>query len=191
MGTASNVIVGEATLYIAPANTAIPPVPATAGATSWAVPTTPWVQSGFTESGVVLNVDRKVNDVYVDEQSTPVVIVPQTMDVAIDITFAEDTIANMVNAYGGGTVTQTTAGAATPGLTTLALSNSLTTVALVFYGVNSFGFQRQVYIPEVVSTGKVKTEYMRYKSARTYPTTFTAICDPSLIIVNDITAAVT
>lgn len=190
MGTASNVIVGVASLYIAPAGTAIPAVPATAGATAWPTPSSPWVASGFTESGVTLNVDTKTGEIRVEEQSTPVLIVPDSKDVTIDITFAEDTIANMQNAYGGGTITTTAASASTPGLSTLTLADALTAVAVVFYGVNSFGFQRQVYIPSMVAAGKVKTEYLRMKSPRTYPTTFTATCAPSAIVINDITAAV-
>ena len=190
MGTAANVVVGVASLYIAPAGTAKPSVPTTAGATSWATPSAPWVASGFTESGVTLNVDRKTGEIRVEEQSTPVLITPDTTDVTIDITFAEDTVANMQNAYGGGTITTTTASASTPGLSTLNLAEALTAVAIVFYGVNSFGFQRQVYIPSMVSAGKVKTEYMRMKSPRLYPATFTATCALASIEIDDITAAV-
>ncbi len=190
MGTASNVIVGVASLYIAPSGTPKPSAPATAGATSWPIPSSPWVASGFTESGVTLNVDRKTGEIRVEEQSTPVLITPDTLDVTIDITFAEDTIANMQNAYGGGTITTTAASASTPGLSTLNLADALTAVAVVFYGVNSFGFQRQVFIPSMVAAGKVKTEYMRVKSPRLYPTTFTATCAPSAIEIDDITAAV-
>ena len=190
MGTASNVIVGVASLYIAPAGTPKPAVPVTAGATAWPTPSSPWVASGFTESGVTLNVDRKTGEIRVEEQSTPVLITPDTTDVTIDITFAEDTIANMQNAYGGGVITTTTASATTPGLSTLTLADALTAVAVVFYAVNSFGFQRQVYIPSMVSAGKVKTDYLRMKSPRLYPATFTATCALSAIEIDDITAAV-
>lgn len=190
MGTASNVIVGVASLYIAPSGTASPAVPTIAGATSWPIPSSPWVSSGFTETGVTLNVDRKTGEIRVEEQSTPVLITPDTLDVTIDITFAEDTVQNMLNAYGGGTITTTAASSTTPGLTTLNLSDGLTAVAVLFYGVNTFGFQRQVYIPSMVSAGKVKTEYMRMKTPRLYPATFTAVCAPSSIEITDITAAV-
>ncbi len=190
MGTATNVVVGVASLYIAPAGTAKPAVPATAGATSWPTPSAPWVPSGFTESGVTLNVDRKTGEIRVEEQSTPVLITPDTTDVTIDITFAEDTVANMLNAYGGGTITTTAASASTPGLATLNLAEGLTAVAVLFYATNSFGFQRQVYIPSMVAAGKVKTEYLRMKSPRLYPATFTATCALSEIEIDDITAAV-
>lgn len=189
MGTASNVIVGVASLYIAPANTVMPSLPATSGATAWPTPSTPWVPSGFTESGVVLNVDRKTGEIRVEEQSTPVLITPDTLDVTIDITFAEDTIPNMQNAYGGGTILTTVAATGVPGNTELTLADALTSVAILIYGVNSHGYQRQIYIPSMVSAGKVKTEYMRVKSPRLYPTTFTATCAPAAISIIDITAA--
>lgn len=189
--TATNVIVGYATLWIAPANTSAPAVSPTVGSAAFATPTTPWVASGFTESGVTLNVDRKTGEIRVEEQSTPVIITPDSTDVTIDITFAEDTIANMQNAYGGGTITTTAASTTVPGQTQLALADALTAVAIVFYGANPFGFQRSVYIPSLVASGKVKTEYKRVKSARLYPTTFTATCSMSAILITDLTAVVT
>lgn len=191
--TASNVIVGYATMYTAPANTAIPAVPSTAGATAWATPSSPWVATGFTEDGITLNVDRKIVEIRVEEQTTPVSIAPDEVDVTIDLSFAEDTIANMLVAYGGGTVTTVAASGSVPGQTVLNLADPLTALAVVFYGMNTFGtgFQRQVYIPEVISAGKVKTSYKRSKSPRMYPTTLTAYCAMSQISIIDITAPVT
>jgi len=187
--TASNVIVGVATMYIAPANTAATALPTTSGATAWATPSTPWVATGFTETGVTLNVDTKTGEIRVEEQSTPVLITPDSKDVTIDVTFAEDTIANMQNAYGGGSITTVVAATGVPGTTTLNLAEALTVVAVQFFGTNSHGFQRQVYIPSMVAAGKVKTEYMRMKTARLYPTTFTTTCAPASISIVDITAA--
>lgn len=189
--TASNVIVGYATMYTAPANTVVPPVPSAVGATAWVTPSTPWVATGFTESGVTLNIDRKVDEIRVEEQTTPVLIAPDTVDVTIDITFAEDTIANMQLAYGGGVITTIAASGTVPGQTVLNLADALTNLAVVFYGLNSFGFQRQVYVPYMISAAKVKTQYQRAKGPRMYPATFTAVCAMSQISVIDITAAVT
>jgi len=191
VGTASNVIVGVASMWIAPANTAAPAVSSTVGSATFGPPISPWVASGFTESGVTLNVDRKTGEIRVEEQSTPVLITPDSTDVTIDITFAEDTIANMQNAYGGGTITTVAASASVPGQSILTLADALTAVAVWFTGANSFGFQRGVYIPNMVASGKVKTEYLRMKSPRLYPATFTAICAMSAITITDLTAVVT
>lgn len=185
MGTASNVIVGVAQLFIAPANTDIPAFAATGIVTT---PIDPWVQQGFTESGVTLTVDRKVSEIRVEEQSTPVLVVPDTVDVTIDVTFAEDTLLNASTAYGGATITSVEASDEAPATTTLTLAEALTEMALCFVGANPYGLQRLFYVPEVVSDGKVKTEYRRTKNARTYPTTFTALCALDQITWIDATA---
>ena len=188
MGTGSNVLVGLAQLYIAPANTSSP-VFATTGLVT--TPTSPWVAQGFTESGVTLTVDRKTDDVRVEEQSTPVLVTPNTVDVTIDVTFAEDIIANMATAYGGATVTTTAASTTVPGTTSLALAEALTTLACAFVGLNSFGLARLFYVPEMQASGKVKTEYRRTKTPRVYPVTFEAICPLADIVVTDGTAPIT
>ena len=186
MGTGSNVLVGLAQLYIAPASTASPVFAGTGLITT---PTTPWVAVGFTESGVTLTVDRKVDEIHVEEQSTPVLVTPNTVDVTIDVTFAEDTIANMATAYGGATVTTTAATSTTPATSSLALAEALSEVALAGVGVNAFGFARLFYVPIMQASGKVKTEYRRTKTPRSYPVTFNAICPLASIVVTDATSA--
>ena len=178
-------------MWIAPANTAAPAVGSTAGTAVFAAPSGPWVNIGFTEDGVTLNVDRKIDEIRVEEQSTPVLIAPDQVDVTIDITFVEDTIANMQSAYGGGAITTVAASASVPGQSILTLADALTEVAVWFTGVNSFGFIRGVYIPIMISAGKVKTSYKRAKSPRMYPATFTAVCAMNQITVTDLTAVVT
>lgn len=194
-GNGANVIVGIGYLYTAPANTAATAfATGSAVAAAWNTPATGatgWTYSGMTEDGVTLTVNRKTDDIRVEEQSTPVVVVNDTTDITVGITFAEDTIANMVNAYAGGTVTTNAATTTVPGNTTLALSDTLLTVAVQFFGANAFGFQRQVYIPEVVGRGNIKTSYKRTKTARMYPCEFTAICPVASIIITDLTANAT
>lgn len=185
MGDVTNVLVGSADLWIAPANTAAPAF-LTSGLV--AAPTTPWVASGFTETGVTLNVDRKVGEIHVDEQSTPALVVPDTMDVTVDVTFAEDTLPNMQTAYGGGTITTVAASTGIPGTSVLTLADALSVVAVCFIGTNAHGLGRLVYIPSMVAAGKVKTDYQRAKTNRSYPTTFTATCAPSLVAITDATA---
>lgn len=188
MGTPSNVIVGSAFLFIAPSLTAAPTI--TAG-TGICTPTTPWVPSGFTETGVTLNVDRKVSEVNVDEQSTPVGVTDDSTAITIDITLAEDTLANALSAYGGGSIATIAASGSVPASTTLTLADALANYAIAFVATNAFGFSRVVYIPQVYSAGKVKTTYQRKKAPRTYPTTFTAMCALSTITLTDITATST
>ena len=191
MGTQANVIVGAATLYIAPSGTAEPSISATVGSAAFSTPTSPWVLQGFTEDGVKIGVDRKNVMIRVEEQSTPVLVVTDTTDVTIATSFAEDTIANMVTVYGGGGVTTVAASGTVPGSTSLALSDTLSTVAVFFTGANPAGFQRGVYIPDMVATGKVDTAYRRAAANRSYPTTFTAVCPMSSIVITELTSVVT
>jgi hypothetical protein len=205
-GTSTNVIVGVASTYIAPLGTQATPVAAGAtgvqgaqgaqGAAAFATINSTegsqgWQFSGFTEDGVTLNVDNNNVLIRVEEQPTPVLVTKDTTSVTVDLTFAEDTIANMVYAYGGGTIGTQAPGAKQPGYTTLSLSDSLTQVALQFFGANTFGFVRQVYIPAVISNGRVKTSYRRAKANRSYPTAFEAVCDMPSISIIDLTAVAT
>ncbi len=186
MGTAANVIVGVAQAWIAPANTASPVFTTLTGLVT--TPTTPWVEVGFTESGVTRNSARKTTNIMVEEQSTPILVVPDTTDFTIDITFAEDVILNMQTAYGGGTITQIVASGTSPALTVLTLADALTAFAIALVGTNASGLSRLVYVPNLISGGKVKTSYQRAKAARTYPATFTAVCPLSSIVITDATA---
>ncbi len=188
MGTAANVLVGAAQIYTAPASTAPPTVAPTTGLI---VPTTPWVEVGFTIAGLTWSVQQKPVDIMVEEQSTPVMVVPDTADVTLAFEMAEDTLASIALAYGGGTTAVTAPGASSAGYTTLTLSSSLAVVAACFVGVNPAGFNRLVYVPLVVSTAKVDTKYLRAKAPRSYPATLTAICPLNAIVITDVTAVET
>lgn len=182
-GTATNVMVGVATLFIAPATTPSPTFTAKTGKLA-ALPAA-WVASGFSESGVTLNVDKKLVDIRVEEQSTPVDVVTTTTTVTIDLTFAEDTVQNMLNAYGGGSIAATVGGATIKAHTILTLADALNFVAIALTGKSPKGGTRLIYVPKLVSGGKVKTTYRRAKSPRTYPATFTAICAVTQIKISD------
>ncbi len=182
--TPSNVMVGAAYMYLAPANTAMPAQSVAFGGT-WP---SGWVYVGATEAGVKFSVDRKTQDIMIEEQSTPVLVTTDTMTASVEASLAEDTVANMQWAYGGGTLTTVAATTTNPGYTTLALSDTLEQVAVGFEGLNTFGLARRLYIPVAISAAKVDTEYRRAKAARLYPITITAICPPADIVVTEVTA---
>lgn len=187
MGTDSQVIVGVAQLYIAPSGSSIPAF----ADDGLCAPSSPWIAQGFSSSGVDLTVDAKIDEIRVEEQATPVTAVPDTVDVTIDITLAEDILSNALTAYGMAELTTVAATSSAPAQTVLNLSNALTELALCFVGLNVFGFNRLFYVPNVYSGGKVKTSYKRTKTPRMYPTTFTAICPLADITFIDATAVAT
>ncbi len=128
-----------------------------------------------------MNVDRKVTNVIVEEQSSPIDELVDTTDVSFDVSFAEDTLQNMLYAYGGGAIV------VTGGVSTLTLSDSLTHLAVGFESVSTAASAtRRVYVPDMVSAGKVKTAYMRFKGPRVYPATFSAVCPLSSIVIYEL-----
>ncbi len=182
-----NVLVGTAQLYIAPWATVPPALPAIT-VTVWA-PT--WVPMGATEQGVKLTVARKTVDIMVEEQPTPAQVTTDTMTISITTSLAEDTIANMKVAYGGGTITAVAPSVTKTGTTTLTLALGLDKLTVAFQGVNAHGFTRRFYIPEVLSVASVDTSYRRAAAARLYPVKLRAICTPSDVMVVDKTAVKT
>lgn len=182
--TATNVIVGAAALFTAPSGTAMPADTIAQNAIA-----TPWVSVGATEEGVSLALARSLTDIRIEEQSTPVQRLVNETTVTITAALSEDTLASMQLAYGGGGTLTTAAPTTTnPGTTTLQLSSALPTLAAVFEATNTFGDWRRVYIPSVLSTAEVTTTYRRAANNRSYNLALSAICDPSLIVIRDMTA---
>jgi len=186
--TPTNVLVGAGTMYVGPANTPPPADSVPLGGT-WPAA---WVNPGATEQGLSFSVNSQTQDIMVEEQSTPVLVVITTKQVQVAVTLSEDTVANMKLAYGGGTLTTTAAGAAGSGIapkTTLTLNDNLDSLAVAFEGRNVAGLARRVYIPVVISAAQVQTSYRRAANNRSYPVTLRAICPPTAITISDITGA--
>lgn len=102
----NNVLVGFATLWYAPyplggPAAGLPNVPL---GTAWP---SPWVTPGATETGVTWAVDEKDTDIMIEEQPNPVNVVADTQDYTFDVTLAEDTLNNMLLAYGRGNIAAT------------------------------------------------------------------------------------
>jgi hypothetical protein len=185
--TTTNVLVGNATLYTAPANTAAPADTLADGA-AWL---TPWVHVGGTEEGVSFAVGVDTNDIRIEEQSTPVLVTVNQRNVRIMAALSEDTIENMKLAYGGGTIATQAAAAGVIGKKTLTLSESLDSLAAGFEGKSPQGFFRRVYIPRIISVADVTTVYRRAAGNRSYAVEFRAICPIEQITITDKTAAAT
>lgn len=182
-----NVLVGTALLYVAPYGSAGEPMPADTIAlgSAWGGN---WVAMGGTQQGVKITVNPKTIDIMIEEQMTPAQVVVDTEDIRVDTTLSEDIIANMKLAYGGGTIVTQAPTVSLIGKTTLTLADSLDLLSVGFEARNSFGLFRRVYIPKVVSIATVATDYRRAAVQRLYPVTLRAICDPTLITIEEQTA---
>jgi hypothetical protein len=179
-----NVVVGFANMYTAPAGTAQPADSLAAGA-SWL---TPWVYIGATEQGVTFEVGTNLQEILIEEQSTPAITAVNQKTIKITAGLSEDTLASMKLAYGGGTIVATAAGSGTIGKSTLTLSDTLDQLAVGFEAINAQGFWRRVYIPNVLSVGTVTTAYRRAANNRAYALELHATCPPSAIKIVDQTA---
>jgi len=186
VGTPGNVLTGHVQMYIAPVGTAAPAITVAYGG-DWG---SGWLPSGYSEKGLTFNVDRKTNMIYVEELATPVDVVVDTDDVSIDFDFAEDSLQSMLWAYGGGLIATVAGTSPTPTTSTLTLSDTLAQVAVGFEGTAPAGNFRRVVVPQMISSGKVKTVYQRAKAPRSYPATFTCISAIDLISIVEIGSAV-
>lgn len=182
-----DVLVGVSTLWYAPygASGAEPlPADTVPFGSAWAGN---WVYPGATEGGVVFSWTPKTQDILVDEQATPALVTPDTVDVEITTTLMEDTLNNMILAYGMGVVTSTPAGTGgEPAKDDLALTFELNQISVGLEGLNSYGAARRIYIPRAISgTAKVDTTYQRAKTARMYAVAIRALCPTGSIHVID------
>jgi hypothetical protein len=179
------VMIGTVALYLAPADTA-PPADTVPLNGDWG---SVWKHPGFTEEGVNFTFDRDVEDHYVEEQSNPALKTVSESDFQIEVGFVQDVLDNMLYAFGGGQITKVAAATGVVGTTTLKLSDNLNFMALGFEGKNPEGFWRRLYIPRVVATGSVETEFRRNEQKRVYPAEFHAVCRMDEIIWKNMDAA--
>ncbi len=185
----ANVVVGIGYMWTAPVGTAAPADPLTLVAgttfpTDWG---TPWLYSGATDSGLTITETPSTTDVTIEEQLAPALIVPNKVDYSIAGTLAEDTLANMVIAYGRGTIVITAPGTTQVGKSTLTLSESVNTLAVGCEFINKLGFLRRIFIPTAMVAAATATP-IRRASKRVYPVTFRATCPMSSITITDYTA---
>lgn len=182
-----NVLVGKANMYIGTPASVNPP-DTLAFDEAWGAD---WLHPGYSEDGLELSVGRKDKEHRVDELGIPAVITIDSSMFEVAFAFAEATLENLRYAAGGGSITETAAGAGQIGKKTLKLSEDLEVMKLGFEGKNPQGFYRRIIIPRVVSSGTMKTEWSRSSKKQIYKAQFKAICAISSIDIYDKTANAT
>lgn len=182
----TNVLVGTANVFTAPAGTAAV-ADTIAGGQTWG---SPWVYIGATEEGLTLAVSSSTANINVEEQATPVLVVTNEVTIEMRFSLSEDTLETMKLAYGGGgTISTIAGGAGIAAKKRLTLSSVLAKLTAGFEGLNAAGFPRRVYVPAVLSVGDAETRYRRAANNRSYPAVLRAVCDPSQVVIDDWTAA--
>lgn len=153
--TPSNLIMGNAQLYVGALGAAEP----ASGAVATAPASGVWTEVGYTEGGLTITHNVTTKDLEVDQTSwTPETrIVEQGLTVETNL--SEATLANLLFALNGGTVvTGVGASVFTP---TLSNSGLVTYSALIIDGMAPGGFRRRVIIRKVANTADVKIENKR------------------------------
>lgn len=183
-----NINVGLASMYVAAYSLTTPAaLPADTVALGGTWPTE-WTSLGASDSGLTFQFARKTNDIMIEEQVVSVDTETTSLTFSMDVTLAEDTLATMKLAYGGGTITDTAASSGVPGVRTLTLSTDLDSFAFGFEVKNELGFWRRYLVPKVKSVAQVKTSFVRAKDKRTYAVTFQSLVAPEDVTVREMTA---
>lgn len=147
-------------------------------------PASGWTGLGYTAEGFSRAYSRETAEARVEEELNPVGEDVTSVTYAISLMLAEHTLENEALAMGG-TVATTAAASGTIGYKTLTLDDTLENVALVLVmdgnvKNGSARFKNMIYIPSVVATGDVETEFRRSpENKRVIPVTFKATCELS------------
>jgi hypothetical protein len=164
--TATNLILGPATLYIGafgaaePADTAVNTTPAASA----------WTDLGATDGGVKLTIDQKFTELTVDQIVDSLGRRLTQREIMVDTNLAEPTLANLSTSMNGGT-SATGAGFASLDPLNVTSATQPTYIAVMLDGYAPAGFRRRVIIRKALNTSSIQSAYAKDKE--TYiPVTF-------------------
>lgn len=183
----NNVVVGNAVLWYTPwllaTKTQVADTVAVFTTTTWEA--AGWIGAGASDEGFKVNVDASLNDVMIEEQSTPVTTTVESRTINIEAALAEDRLETMKLAWNGGTIT---AVAGPPAKDTMSLQDVQNFYTVCLEMRNYLGFARRIYIPKVTVNGSGDTEFRRAADKRMFPVRFSSNCPPSSILITDMKA---
>lgn len=187
----NNVVVGAASLNLAPwlpppGVLATPPLDTLA---LFAAYLAPWVNVGATNDGFKANVATTVNDINIEEQSTPVAQTVTAKKVTITAALSEDSLEAIRYSWGGGTIATIVAASGIAPKRTLSLDDTPKYYSAVLEMANQAGLARRIYIPKVSVTGSGDVAFRRAAGQRLHPIALDSICKPTDIVITDITGA--
>lgn len=161
-------------------------VTASTGGTGPVVVNGPWIAAGASDAGWTFGKATQVQDINVEEQSTPVNTFITSQDVTIGGSLAEDTMQSWQWALNAvkSVVAQ---GTGQPAIIQLALTDALQHYAVALETINPYGYARRFYIPDTVMTDSVSTAFRRAAANRTIPVSFRSVCPTGLIIAREVT----
>ena len=188
----NNVVVGQAAVFFAPKDTALPALTAWNTAdpfdpTFWTTPT--WTPCGATDQGWTFGANKSTQTIDIEEQTTPVATTITTQAVQISGALSEDVSKTLALVYNA-TLTATAAVTGTsPGYDTLTLTDTPIIYALGMVTVNAEGFGRIIYAPRWTQLSNASTAFRRAAAKRDYPVQFDTVCATDLIRIINFTAS--
>lgn len=184
-----NVKVGIATAWIQPYNSAVPatlPADTVPKGSDWGGN---WYNLGATDQGWTLSIGTSTDNIMIEEQTTPVLVVTKAHSYKISGDLKEDTLQQARWAYGGGQLITIAAGVGTPGVEVLTLQDNLDYWAMGLETENVQGYWRRYLVPICVVGSNVATKFRRSADARQYNFEADAICAPSQVVIRNMIAA--
>lgn len=180
MGTAANILVSPAQVYISPVGTALPDETTVAAGASWGGS---WTDLGFTLTPLALGVEIETFELEVEQAASPIDILQTKQTAKFEVTLAEITAANLRYALGSTSAVATVAaGAAQHAFDTLKTGGDfkLPKWQLGFEAVATDASNnkliKRIFIYKAILTLNGKLEFSK-KAAVGIPLQVTAIAD--------------
>lgn len=180
MGTATNILVSPALVYVSPLSTALPDETTVAAGASWGAS---WTELGYTLTPLAMGVDVETLELEVEQTPNPVAMLQTKQAATFEVTLAELTAANLKYALSSrSTITTTAAGANQHGFDTLKVGGD---TQIPYYQMGFEGVQldssgnklvKRVFIYKAVLTLGGKLEFSK-KAATGIPLVVTAVAD--------------
>jgi len=145
-----------------------------------------WTPLGSTEQGWTSNYNVSTQDIRVEEQQTPVGRNITDATYEFSASLSEDTVQSLQFAMSS-TKTVQAKTSTVFGAEQLALSPNLNVYAVALESQNRYSLPRLEYIPSATGAANVQRAYRRAAGQRLVPVTFGSICDPSQIVIRELT----
>lgn len=188
---ADNVVVGQAAVFFAPADTALPALSGWNEAdpfdpTFLASPT--WTPCGATDQGWQFGAEKNTQTINIEEQSTPVGTTITDQAVTISGALSEDISKTLTLALNA-TKATTAAATGVAGYDTITLSDVPLYYAVALVTTNAEGFGRIIYAPKWTQLENAEVAFRRAADKRNYGVQFATVCKTSDIKIINFTTA--
>lgn len=143
-----------------------------------------WVPVGATDQGWKFVANKTVQDIDIEEQSTPANQSIPKQAVQIDGSLSEDISSTIALAFNA-TLARVAAVSGQPGYDDIVFSDSVLYYAVALITSTATGLPRWTYAPKWSQISNSSVDFRRATAKRMYPVSFTTICKPQDIrIVN-------